>query len=542
MERNVMELVDIDAKPRRITPGRIAAAMAALLVWGALAAPPSAISDEAPIVEPADLSAYSTVADARPVQTYFDHQAYQIPLGPSLAHSQTEVALPSSGSGVAWLVDGGLFNGLHGTTTGSRVPTEASAKQPGGVPESEFRVAGGPIGNEAFMEAGVGIAGARAEHDETPRGYAYSHFENLVILPAAGNPENPPGTFNPDNTFPGEIGGAPTPDPQPQGQMAILSIGSMASTAESFRNGSVVTSVAVAELTDIAIGNRTSDNRCTNCIRIDSIRAEAYAESNGQTGGARGRYRVIIGRACRRALNTDQASPAFNSEQDTCVRPVRIVDDLPQDTTNGNPVGPADETEEVDRFDEDEDGLNKLFSEPIWMMVPGFEDKVIGIRIHAGTPHQDPARAARTSNPPEDQNRNYGYPDDRLNRECREDPACQRQWEGKEIPTHKQEAADQDMGTTAKAVAEALDIEITTLTLTQFVPSDAEIDAATMNASKEIDENDERPGIQITIPNPDCPTGGKCVPPLGTTVGGNQVQAWPAGQQTIGVESVRTMR
>ena len=513
----------------RVTPRGVAALMIGMFFWGLVAAPAS-VGDEDPVVEPADLAAYSTLADARPVQTYFDHQAYQIPLGPSLAHAQTEVALPSSASGIAWLVDGGLANGLHGTTTGSRVPTEASAKQPGGAAAQEFRVAGGPIGDEAFAEVGAGIAGARADHDDTPRGQAYSHFENLVILPAAGNPENPPGTFNPDNTFPGDENGAPTPDPQPQGQMAILSIGSMASTAESFRNGSVVTSIAVAEPTDIAIGNRTSDNRCTNCIRIDSIRAEAYVEASGQPGGARGRYRVIIGRACRRALDPDT-----NTEVDQCIRPANAAGELPQDSTKGNPVGPPDETEEIQRFEE----LNNLFAEPIWTMLPGLEGKAIGIRLHAGTPHEDADRANRTSNPKEDPQRNYAYPDDRLKRECREDSECEHRFEGQEIPPSEQQAPDQDLGTTAKAVAEALDIEITMLTLTQFVPSDAEFDEATMELAEQIDEDDERPGIQITIP--EC-AASVCVPPIGSQIAGQQVQVWPLGQQTIGLDALRTMR
>lgn len=522
-----------------------AAALAGLFLWSFVAAP-SSTGVEEEVVEPAGLSAYSTLADARPVQTWFDHQVYQIPLGPSLAHSITEVSLPSTGSGIAWLVDGGLANGLHGTTTGSRVPTEASAKQPGGAASQEFVVAGGPIGSDPFIRAGSGVARAEAEHSDSPRAFANAYFGNLVVLPAAGSPEHPPGTFNPDATFPGGERSEPVPDPAPQGQMALLSIGSVASTAESFRSGETVTSIAVSEINDINIGNRTADNRCTNCTRIDFIRAEALAEASGAPGGSRGRYRVTLGRVCQRALDTTVNPPR---EVDRCLPLTsegnlpEIGDDPPsQQTVQRISQAGRQGVQRIERFDQ----LNALFEKPLWFAPPPLRDTVIGIRIHAGTPHSDPDRARRTSDPPEETQRNFGYPDDRLNRRCASDPDCARKFEGKPVTPRHQEAPDLDRGAQAKAVAEGLDIDLWTVTTSQFVPDDRQIDEATLGLARQIDEDAATPGIQITVPNPACtPVTGEdqpCLPPVGTIVAGQPVQAWPLGQVTVGVEAIRTIR
>lgn len=394
-----------------------------LMLWSLVAAPTS-YGEEQDVVEPYELSAYYTYADAMPVQGFFDHQARLVGLGPGIAHSQSELAMPSAASGIAWLADMGIANGLHGTTTGNRVPTEASAKQPGGAERDEFSVAGGPLGNEATARVQAGRAFASASHSDSPRGYASAFLGNIYVLPAAGVVgQDPPGSYNPDQTFPGGDLGAPSPDPAPQGQMAILSVGSIASTTESRRDGTKVISVGVAEVNDVNIGNRTSDGRCTNCYRLDSIRAEAYAEASGYPGGAKASYRVILGRACRRSFDG-----ALGKEVDQC---------LPLGQTNQG-------LQSVGQLEQ----LNQAFT-------TGFGGYTIGVRIHAGAPHEDPARAEKTSSPPEDRNRNYAYPDTRL-----KDPSD---------PTSGQVNPDTTAGQEATAVAEGIEVEIFTITTTQVL-------------------------------------------------------------------------
>lgn len=414
----------------------------AMFAWSLIAAPASTGADEEPL-EPSELSAYFTFADAAPVQTYFDHQALPAPAtGPALAHSQTEVSLPSQASAIAWLVDFGIANGLHGTTTGSAVPTEANAKQPGGAPKAEFVTAGGPIGEEEFGRAAAGVSRATAVRSDAPKGLAHAYFGNLVFLPAAGSPEQPPGTYDPDATFPGGDKSAPTPDPAPRGQMAIMSIGSVASTSESIREGDTVTSVGVAELHDINIGNRTSDNRCTNCMRIDALRVETFARTNGQPGGSRAAFRVLLGRACRRSIEAE-AAKGGPKEIDTC-------------------IGNSDGIQEISRFED----LNAFFDRPLWLIDKNLPGYTIGIRIHAGSQHVEAERVERTSSPPEDACRNYAYPNP--------DP------KSKPIPACKalgvKTGPDQDQGQEAKAVAEGLDIDILTITATQFIPPSNELD------------------------------------------------------------------
>lgn len=441
------------------------------MIWSVTAAPSPSIADST-VTEPENLSAYATLADAAPIQFYLDHQVRQIPLGPAIAHSTTEVSLPSAASSIAWLVDGGLVNGIHGTTTGAKVPTEASAQQPGGDPEAEFLIAGGPIGNGNFMDVRTGRAYASARHSDEPRGYGNSFINSVSVLPAAGSPHDPPGTFDPDARYPGGPDGT---DPNPQGQMAILAIGQIASTSESIREGSTVISTAVAELKDINIGNRTSDNRCTNCVRIDGIRVEAYAEANGQPGGARAAYRVLLGRACRRAFDAETGR-----ELDRCLP----LDPRAPESNNG--------LQSINELE----ALNEQFQEPIWTQIPGAGlDYVVGIRITAGSEHEDPSRRSRTSDPPQDPHRNYAYP-------------------GK---------ADRDRGQVAKAVAEGPDIEVWTITVTQAVDDARRRIKGTPAETilEQIDEDDQAPGIQITAPGP----------------AGDQT-----GTQTIPIETIRSVR
>src|SRR5438093_7196293 len=120
--------------------------LVAMFAWSLIAAP-SSVGQDQEIVEPDTVSSYYTFADAVPITSYIDHQEIGAPaFGPGLAHSNTEVALPSEASAIAWLIDNGIANGLHGTTTGAKVPTEVSAKQPGGDSGAEFTTAGGPVG------------------------------------------------------------------------------------------------------------------------------------------------------------------------------------------------------------------------------------------------------------------------------------------------------------------------------------------------------------------------------------------------------------
>ncbi len=441
-----------------------AVGMVAMFAWSFIAAPAS-ISQTEPAAEPDEIIAYSTFAEAAPVSSYLDHKS-PVPapaFGVALAHSLTEVNQPSQASALAWLTDFGIANGLHGTTTGSAVPTEASARQPGGSPTAEFRAAGGPIGEEEFGRASAGVARSSATQQGSPRGFANSYLGNLVLFPAAGTPPEPPGTYDPGDTFPGGPELAPTPDPGPRSQMAILSVGSIASTSESVRNGETVTSIGVAELQGINIGNRTSDGRCTNCFTIDAIRVETFAQTNGTKSKAA--YRVMLGRACRRALvASGEEGGGFPREVDTC---------LPlQDLGQGDPNAP--ETGGLHAMDTA--AFNDFFSEPVVLSgitCPGSElPCTIALRITAGEGgHADPRRPERTANPPDSACRNYAYPDP--------DPKAKPAEGCQDLPEsiRPKTGPDQDNGQEAKAVAEGIDIEILTLTGTQLVPVNADLDA-----------------------------------------------------------------
>ncbi|HVL32318.1 MAG TPA: hypothetical protein VM600_01920 [Actinomycetota bacterium] len=445
---------------------RVALALvAALMTWSVVAAPSSS-GDETQTAEPEELSGYSTFGDAMPVQMYFDHQTRLIPLGPAIAHSQTEVSMPSASSSIAWLVDNGIANGLHGTTTGAKVPTEAAAQQPGGSDKEEFSAAGGPIGSDGFIRVQAARALAEATSGSSPRAYGNAFIGNVSVLPAAGSPKDPPGTFDPGATYPGGEPGQT--DPAPRGQMALVSIGKIASTSDSFREGNVVTSIAVATLKDINIGNRTSDNRCTNCIRIDWLRVEAFAQASGQEGGSSARYRVTAGRACRRGFNAETGT-----EEDRCLP----LD--PRDPRGAKGLQSIDELEE----------FNKQFERPIWTTISdGQIDYTLGVRLHLGSTHRSDSRSRRTTSPKDDPERNKAYPDTRP-----KDP---------ERPGGDHVAPDKDAGQVAKAVAEGLDVELWTITTSQAINDGERRIAGTPAATilSSVDQDKESPGIQLSAP------------------------------------------
>jgi hypothetical protein len=448
----------------------------AMFTWS-LAAAPSSIGQEEEVAEPEEIASYFTFGDAVPIASYFDHQSLPAPaFGPGIAHSQTEVASPSAASAIAWLLDGGIANGLHGTTTGASVPTEVNARQPGGESKAEFTTAGGPVGEEEFGRVAAGVARATAVHSNAPVGFANAYFEDVCLFPAAGSSPEPPGTYDPDATFPGGDNQAPTPDPGPQSRQCIVSAASIASTSRSFRDNDTVTSIGVAEVVGITIGDRTSDNRCTNCFYIDGLRVETFASSNGQPGGSRAGYRLMFGRACRRTFvpssldsvrdsitkgtgGTPEPIPA--KEQDQCIG---------DPSREGFPVTNADAGSDVlQNLPMDE--LQAFFDKPIILgdqTCPGTNAHCrIAIRINIGNTHAEPARAERTSSPPEDVCRNYAYPDPTKG--------------AKPIPECKtygvKTGPDKDQGQEAKAVAQGLDIDILTLTASQFIPQNEDLEA-----------------------------------------------------------------
>ncbi|MGH2725642.1 MAG: hypothetical protein ACRDKS_01570, partial [Actinomycetota bacterium] len=447
---------------RRITK-LAAVGIIAMFTWSLIAAP-SSVGQDAEIAEPETISSYYTFADAAPISGYLDHQALPAPaFGSALAHSHADVGLPSEASAIAWLLDAGIANGLHGTTTGASVPTEVTAKQPGGEPSAEFTTAGGPIGEDEFGRAAVGVARARATQSESPRGFAHAYFNNICLFPAAGSPPEPPGTYDPDATFPGGDNQKPIPDPGPLAQQCIVGVSSMSSTSQSIREGDTVTSIAVAELQGITIGDRTSDNRCTNCFYIDAIRVESYARSNGTPEGVRAGYRVLLGRACRRTFE-----PSV----------VNTVEDTVTSATGGTPEEvPAKEVDQCvgPTFPEEYtltelEQLNEQFDEPL--VLPGLECNgapcTIAVRIEAGKRgHADPIRAQRVTDPPDDPCRNYAYPD--ASKGAKPIEVCQNQ----RVKT----GPDRDQGQEAKAVAEGIDIDILTLTGTQFIPTNEDLDS-----------------------------------------------------------------
>ena len=449
--------------------------LVAMFTWS-LAAAPSSVGQEAEITEPDSVSSYYTFADAVPVAGFFDHQSLPAPaFGPGLAHSQTEVGLPSAASAIAWLLDAGIANGLHGTTTGASVPTEVTAKQPGGESRAEFTTAGGPVGEDEFGRVAAGVARATAIHSEAPIGSANSYFEDVCLFPAAGSPPEPPGTYDPDATFPGGDNQAPVSDPGPSARQCIVSAASIASTSRSFRQNDTVTSIGVAEVVGITIGDRTSDNRCTNCFYIDGFRVEAFASSNGQPEGSRAGYRLMFGRACRRtfvpstvntvedAISKAQGNPPEQvpaKEEDQCIGDPR---------REGFPTTNADAGSDVLQNLPVSD-LQAFFDKPIVLgdqTCPGSGTYCrIAIRINTGNTHAEPQRAERTSNPPEDVCRNYAYPD--ASKGAKPIPECKAYG----IKT----GPDVDQGQEAKAVAQGLDIDILTLTAAQFIPQNEDLD------------------------------------------------------------------
>src|SRR2546426_725249 len=212
--------------------------LVALFTWSLIAAPSSS-GDTVPPEEPANLSAYYTFGDAVPISVYADLEAGVSALGvglpafgPALAHTFTEVGLPSQASADGFLTDFGIANTINGTVTGTFVPTEASARQPGGAASDEFTFAGGPIGNDRFARAAAGVVRVSAESTEAPTSRSTAYFGNVYLLPGSGAPPEPPGSYNPDDTFPGGPGGKATLDPGPKAQTAILSINSISSNSQ----------------------------------------------------------------------------------------------------------------------------------------------------------------------------------------------------------------------------------------------------------------------------------------------------------------------
>jgi hypothetical protein len=450
--------------------------LVAMFAWSLIAAPPSVGQDEV-IVEPDSVASYYTFGDAVPIGGYIDHQALPAPaFGPGFAHSNTEVALPSEASAIAWLLDNGIANGLHGTTTGAKVPTEVSAKQPGGDSGAEFTTAGGPVGNQAFGRVAAGVARATAVHSEAPRGFANAYFQDVCLFPAAGSPPEPPGTYDPDATFPGGDGQTPKKDEGPLARQCIVSASSIASTSQSFRDNDTVTSVSVAEVVGITIGDRTSDNRCTNCFYIDGMRVEAFASSNGQPGGSRAGYRLMFGRLCRRTFEpstTNSIEDSINkiAGNDPVNIPPHEVDQCIGDPRKeGFPDGNADAGGDVLKAI-NVDQLNTFFDKPAIIgeqPCPGSTKPcTIAIRITPGETHTTPTRAQRTTNSPENPCRNYAYPD--------ATPKAKPIEECKKLDIKT--GPDVDQGQEAQAVAEGVDIEILTLTATQAIPPNADLES-----------------------------------------------------------------
>jgi hypothetical protein len=451
--------------------------LVAMFAWSLAAAPPSVGQDEV-IAEPDSVSSYYTFGDAVPIGDYIDHQS-PIPapaFGSGLAHSNTEVALPSQASAIARLLDNGIANGLHGTTTGAKVPTEVSAKQPGGDPGAEFTTAGGPVGNEAFGRVATGVARAVAVHSEAPRGFANAYFQDVCLFPAAGSPPEPPGSYDPDATFPGGDGQTPKHDDGPLARQCIVSASSIASTTQSFRDNDTVTSISVAEVVGITIGDRTSDNRCTNCFYIDGMRVEAFASSNGQPGGSRAGYRLMFGRLCRRTFEpgtTQTAEDTVNkiaNNPPAEVPPHEVDQCIGDPSREGFPDGNDDVGADVLKA-LPTDTLNDFFEKPAIIgdqTCPGSAKPcTIAIRITPGQSHTAPTRAQRTTNSPENPCRNYAYPDPTPKAKPIQD--CNKLG----IKT----GPDVDQGQEAQAVAEGIDIEILSLTAAQAIPPNADLDS-----------------------------------------------------------------
>ena len=425
-----------------------ALAIVALFTWSFIAAPPSH-GDTPPPEEPASLSGYFTFGDATPIDGYADIEGGVAALGvglpafgPALAHSSTEVALPSQASADGFLDDNGIANAVNGTVTGTYVPTEVSARQPGGNQSDEYTFGGGPIGNDRFARAAAGVVRVSAESSDAPNAHSTAYFSNVYLLPGTESPPEPPGSYNPDDTFPGGPGGKPTPDPGPKAQTAILSFNSISSNAQSIRQGDTASSFGVSEVGGLAIGNRTAEGVCAQCFTIDAIRAEAFASTNGQPGGSEAAKRVFIGRACYRSSTAGQ-------ESDQCIGP-------------NNPGG-EDALTELDTSQ-----FNALFSKPLVIpAVCGGKGCIIAISIHAGTTYTDPNRPLRASNPPQDPCRNYAYPD--TSKGAKKIKDCE--------ALGTKTGPDRDQGQEAKAVAEGINIDITTLTLTQLLPPSDDLDS-----------------------------------------------------------------
>lgn len=373
-----------------------AAATAGLFLWSFIAAPSAQTADEE-IVEP--LAAYDAVADAAPIRGLVAHKTYLVEVEPAIARSTSEVSLPSTATSTSWLADFGLANGLHGTTTGNKVPTEATATMPGGPEREEFSIGNPTVGNGAFLGFGAAVNRASATSGERPRGFGHAYLLNLNLLPAPGSPEAPPGTYDPDGDTAKEQehatpspGSTETPDdpqaftPNPKGQMAILSIGSVASSADTFREDNTVVSISVAELNGINIGNRTADGRCTNCITIDSMRVEARAETDGTKEGGRASWRILMHRACRVAItNNPTTGQAYEGVQCLDPNPDMLIEAFETQNPDEGEHAIADPNARGVRKIQTLDRLNEAFK--------GLSDalgvKDLGLSLRAGTDEEN---------------------------------------------------------------------------------------------------------------------------------------------------------
>lgn len=450
-----------------------AVTLVGLMVWSLIAAP-EVPANHPELEEPFDLSAYTTSADSAPIRSTLGHNTRLVELTPAIAHSKSEVSLPSQASSISWLADLGIANSLYGTTTGTRVLTESTASQPGGAKEEEFKINDLVLGSQETAFVKTGRSYASADHGDRPRGYGNAYLGNICIGRRPGSPPDGPGTFDPDALFPGAADPIPDPGSQGQVQQCVLSIGSAASTSESLREQSIVKSVAVSEVNGINIGLRTADGSCrgaVSCINIDFIRAETFVEADATAGGSRARWRVTLGRACRRSF-----SGTLGVETDTCVpfRP-EFAGGLGFDRESGGGFSLT----KISQFEQ----LNKEFEEnQVWQSLPGLEDTMITLTLHAGTtdsgmPDKDPeGRCERTD-------RNWAYPDTRL-----KDPTK---------PNLGQINPDYDAGQVACATAEGLSVDLTVI---NFGPSDK--DLSDNEAYQAVDADDEEPGLQLTIPEP----------------------------------------
>ncbi|MHB8511408.1 MAG: hypothetical protein ACYDCC_04445 [Actinomycetota bacterium] len=372
-------------------------AIVLLFAWSFAFSPNPAPSRADDVVEPSNLSAYDATADAAPIRGLIQHNLYLVSAEPSIARSTSEVSLPSIATSTSWLLTFGTLDGANGTATGNKVPTETTASQPGGDASQEFALQHGSIGNASLLSFGAGVAKATAEHSNRPRGFGYGYLAGLNLLPAPGSPEAPPGSYDPSGDKAQE-GPSPSPsaspDPQhytpnPKQPMGIISIGSVASTSETYREDTRVVSIAVSELNGINIGNRTAEGTCLNCITIDNLRVEARSESDGTKDGMLASYRILIHRACRVAFTdpTNTTAGAYETAQCLDPNPDRIIEAVQSSNPNEAEDALVDSRATGVRKIETLDELNAQLT----TLAAGLGVKDIGIKLSVGTDQDNQA-------------------------------------------------------------------------------------------------------------------------------------------------------